>query len=65
MFSPRADRPIDARELPDDADQLDAVLGDATVIGRVAPRQKQAIVGALQRATGVIRSPEPIVVGGR
>ena len=51
---PGADRPIDARELPDDTGQLDAVLGEATVIGRVAPRQKQAIVGALQRLGHVV-----------
>jgi cation-transporting ATPase E len=51
---PGAEHPIDARELPDDTDQLDAVLGDATVIGRVAPRQKQAIVGALQRLGHVV-----------
>jgi len=51
---PGADRPVDARELGEDSDQLDAALGDATVIGRVAPRQKQAIVAALQRVGHVV-----------
>jgi cation-transporting ATPase E len=51
---PGADHPLDARELPEDADQLDAALAEATVIGRVAPRQKQAIVGALQRRGHVV-----------
>jgi cation-transporting ATPase E len=51
---PGADRPVDARELPDDAGQLESVLAEATVIGRVAPRQKQAIVAALQRLGHVV-----------
>ena len=48
--------PVDARELPD-ADHLDA-LADAlergTVFGRVAPKQKQAIVRALQSRNHVV-----------
>jgi cation-transporting ATPase E len=51
---PGADHPVDARELPQDPEQLDAVLGGATVIGRVAPRQKQTIVAALQRLGHVV-----------
>jgi cation-transporting ATPase E len=39
---------IDARKLPQDADELAAAVRDATVIGRVTPQQKRAIVGALQ-----------------
>jgi cation-transporting P-type ATPase E len=45
---PGADRALDARELPEDAAGLAAAVRDATVIGRVTPRQKRAIVGALQ-----------------
>jgi cation-transporting ATPase E len=56
---PRADRPVDARELPDDdapgaADRLAEIVGESTVIGRVAPHQKQAIVAALQRRGHVV-----------
>jgi len=39
--------PVDARELTDDA-ALGAALESNTVFGRVAPRQKQAMVHALQ-----------------
>jgi cation-transporting P-type ATPase E len=39
---------LDARELPEDANELAAAVRDATVIGRVTPQQKRAIVGALQ-----------------
>jgi len=39
---------LDARELPQDANELAAAVRDATVIGRVTPQQKRAIVGALQ-----------------
>ena len=39
---------LDARELPQDANELAASVRDATVIGRVTPQQKRAIVGALQ-----------------
>jgi cation-transporting P-type ATPase E len=44
-----ADRPYDARELPDDLDALGDVLEDYSVYGRVSPQQKRSIVGALQR----------------
>jgi cation-transporting P-type ATPase E len=43
-----ADRPYDARELPDDVEALADVLEDHSVYGRVSPQQKRAIVGALQ-----------------
>jgi cation-transporting ATPase E len=49
-----ADRPLDARELPGDDHQLTVAVRDATVIGRVAPRQKQAIVAAIQRSGHVV-----------
>ncbi len=42
-----ADRPYDARELPDDVDALASVLEEFSVFGRVSPQQKRAIVGAL------------------
>jgi cation-transporting ATPase E len=45
---PNAERPVDARELPEDLDQLADVLERSSVFGRVAPHQKQAMVRALQ-----------------
>jgi cation-transporting ATPase E len=45
---PHAEQPVDARELPDDADAIGAVLEERSVFGRVTPRQKQAMVKALQ-----------------
>jgi len=45
---PDAEEPIDARELPDDLDELAEILGRHSVFGRVTPRQKQAMVTALQ-----------------
>jgi cation-transporting ATPase E len=46
--------PVDARELPDDPDQLVEVLDEHSVFGRVTPRQKRAFVGALQRSGHVV-----------
>ncbi|MDD6461886.1 MAG: HAD-IC family P-type ATPase [Bifidobacteriaceae bacterium] len=43
----RAPRAIDARELPDDIDELARVLEHVDVVGRVLPNQKKAIVQAL------------------
>jgi cation-transporting ATPase E len=43
-----ADQPVDARNLPEDLDALGAVLQERSVFGRVTPRQKQAMVRALQ-----------------
>ncbi len=51
---PGADHPIDARELPADTGELAAAVRDVTVIGRVAPRQKQDIVAALQHLGHVV-----------
>jgi cation-transporting ATPase E len=51
---PGADHPVDARELPADTGELAAAVRDVTVIGRVAPRQKQAIVAALQHLGHVV-----------
>ncbi len=49
-----ADRPFDARELPDDLDELAAVLDNVSVFGRVSPQQKRGIVGALQSRGHVV-----------
>ncbi len=51
---PGADQVVDARDLPADPEPLARAVGDATVIGRVAPHQKQAIVGAIQRLGHVV-----------
>lgn len=44
---PEADRPVDARTLPDDPEQLADPIADANVFGRVTPLQKQQMVEAL------------------
>jgi magnesium-transporting ATPase (P-type) len=43
-----ADHAVDARELSEDPAGLAAAVDDATVFGRVTPRQKRAMVHALQ-----------------
>ncbi|HZG88895.1 MAG TPA: HAD-IC family P-type ATPase [Pseudonocardia sp.] len=45
---PRADAPVDARELPSEREELATALDDGTVFGRVTPAQKRDMVGALQ-----------------
>ncbi len=45
---PDADRPVDARDVPDDLDALGHILDERSVFGRVTPHQKQAMVTALQ-----------------
>ncbi|HEY6533746.1 MAG TPA: HAD-IC family P-type ATPase [Acidimicrobiales bacterium] len=45
---PGADDPVDARNLPDDPEQLADVLESHAVFGRVTPQQKRAMVHALQ-----------------
>ncbi len=45
---PHADQPFDARELPDDLDELGETLEHRSVFGRVTPHQKQDMVKALQ-----------------
>jgi cation-transporting P-type ATPase E len=45
---PHADQTIDARELPEDLDELGRLLEEKSVYGRVAPHQKQDMVKALQ-----------------
>ena len=44
----QADDAVDARELPEDLEALGEVLEHRSAFGRVAPRQKQAMVRALQ-----------------
>jgi cation-transporting P-type ATPase E len=45
---PRASDPLDARDLPQDPGALGALLEERSVIGRVSPHQKEAMVKALQ-----------------
>ena len=45
---PGAGDPFDARDLPDDPAALGALLEERSVIGRVTPHQKEAMVKALQ-----------------
>ena len=46
--------PVDARDLPDDLDDLAAAMEAGTVFGRVKPQQKQAMVRALQSRGHVV-----------
>ena len=43
-----ADTPVDARDLPDDAEELADLVEATGVFGRVGPQQKQAMIRALQ-----------------
>ena len=45
---------VDARTLPEDPEELAAVIGEHSAFGRVAPHQKRAIVTALQRRGHVV-----------
>jgi cation-transporting ATPase E len=51
---PGAEEPFDARELPEDVDELAEVLEHHAVFGRVSPHQKRAMVGALQSRGHVV-----------
>ncbi len=51
---PGAETGLDARELPEDPDQLAEVVASHTVFGRVTPRQKRAMVLALQAREHVV-----------
>ena len=51
---PGAARSFDARELPDDPEQLADVLESHDVFGRVTPQQKRAMVRALQSRGHVV-----------
>lgn len=45
---PGADRPVDARTLPEGKENLAGPVNDGVVFGRVTPAQKRDMVGALQ-----------------
>jgi len=49
-----ADRPIDARELPEGPEDLARVVDEHTIFGRVGPQQKRAMVKALQSGGHVV-----------
>lgn len=54
---PGAEHYVDARELPEDMEELRNVIGDYTVFGRVSPEKKQMIVKAYEaenRVTGMV-----------
>jgi cation-transporting ATPase E len=51
---PGADTAVDARELPEDEDELRSVLETHSVYGRVTPGQKRAMVHALQASGHVV-----------
>ncbi|MFF9630724.1 HAD-IC family P-type ATPase [Streptomyces fradiae] len=45
---PGADRPVDARHLPERPEEMARALEEGVVFGRVTPQQKRDMVGALQ-----------------
>jgi cation-transporting P-type ATPase E len=49
-----AESPVDARDLPSDADRLGDLAEGRTVFGRVTPQQKRALIGALQASGHVV-----------
>ncbi len=51
---PEAGPPVDARTLPEDQAALGAFLEEHSIYGRVTPRQKQAMVTALQARGHVV-----------
>ena len=51
---PGAAEPFDARQLPEDLDQLADVLESHSVFGRVTPHQKRSMVAALQSRGHVV-----------
>jgi cation-transporting P-type ATPase E len=51
---PNADQIFDARELPEDPEQLADIVDTHAVFGRVTPQQKRAIVRALQSRGHVV-----------
>ena len=51
---PDADRYVDARDLPDDPDELAATADATAVFGRVTPEAKRALLHALQRRGEVV-----------
>ncbi|NQW72602.1 MAG: HAD-IC family P-type ATPase, partial [Actinobacteria bacterium] len=51
---PGADRPVDARTLPEDPVALGEILATSSVFGRVTPAQKQAMVDALHLRESIV-----------
>jgi len=51
---PNADHGVDARDLPEDEKELAEFVSQHTVFGRVTPRQKRAMVKALQSQQHVV-----------
>ena len=51
---PDIGEPMDARELPDDVEELAGIMETTTVFGRVTPGQKEAMVEALQSRAHVV-----------
>lgn len=51
---PEVGEPLDARTLPEQADELAGVMEEVTVFGRVTPGQKEAMVEALQSRGHVV-----------
>jgi cation-transporting ATPase E len=51
---PGAERPVDARTLAEDGDELAAAIREHSVFGRATPQQKRAFVAALQRDGHVV-----------
>jgi len=51
---PNSEAPVDARDLPEDAEGLARAVDRSTVFGRVQPRQKRAMIEALQAAGHVV-----------
>jgi cation-transporting ATPase E len=49
-----ADHPVDARTLPEERAELAGLLEASSVFGRVVPRQKQAMVNALEAGGHVV-----------
>ena len=47
---PGAEKPVDARKVPESGPELDRVLAEHTVFGRVTPQQKRRFVTALRQA---------------
>ncbi|CCQ17698.1 putative cation transporter ATPase P-type [Rhodococcus sp. AW25M09] len=45
---PGGDAPVDARDLPEDSEELADAVANSSTFGRVRPDQKRAMVGALQ-----------------
>ncbi|HEX9122112.1 MAG TPA: HAD-IC family P-type ATPase [Actinomycetota bacterium] len=54
LGAPGADRAMDARDLPEDENELAAILDERDIFGRVTPQQKRAMVQALRSRGHVV-----------